>query len=69
MPDSKDPAEIALNDVSASLNLSAKGIIGSQTGERASTEDAAMDNKTAQSYRESDLDFEIHKMMNHFAEL
>lgn len=69
MPDCEKPAEIALNDVAAALNLSAKGIIGSQTGERASTEDAAMDNKTAQSYRESVLDFEIHKMMKHFADL
>ncbi len=68
MPDPEKPAEIALNEVAAALNLSAKGIIGSQTGERASTEDSAMDNKTAQAYRESVLDYEIHKLMDRFAE-
>lgn len=67
LPSSDPFSETALKDFAASMNLSAKGIVGSQTGERASSEDSIMDNKTATSYRENTLDFEILKIMEKFS--
>lgn len=59
----------ALMEWCASFNLPSALVVGKQTGERASTEDANQGYMTATAYREDTLTPEIEEIFSHFAGL
>lgn len=65
VPDPQPPFNVALMSFAASVQLPAKVLSGSQTGERASTGDIEQVNKRGQGRREGELASDIYGMVSH----
>ena len=65
VPDPQPPFNVAMMDFAASVQLPAKVLSGSQTGERASTGDIEAVNKRAQGRCENDLTCDVENLLRH----
>lgn len=60
VPDPRPIFDVALQSVSAGVDIPSKIVVGNQTGERASTEDEAYMNRRCQGRCNNELSFEVH---------
>lgn len=65
MPDVEKPYDVSVSNIASGVNMPKRILIGSQSGERASTEDREEFNATGQSRRIGDLSFEFTQLIQH----